>query len=154
VAAGNSETRESTAEIGQKSEVMTSSRLTTCEVVGDGKAIRLGFLDHAGNPSSVSFPFEQAESIVMTLPQMLATALQLRTRDQTARFVFPLQRWSLESGDRDFLIANLMTNDGFRVSFAVPFDACKAIGWSLFHQGQSALQERGRRSSAEPAAVN
>jgi hypothetical protein len=149
VAAGKSENREPTADAGQ-----TSSRLTNCEVIEGGKAIRLGFLDHAGNPSSVSFPFEQAESIVMTLPQMLAMALQLRTHDQTARFVFPLGRWSLESGDRDFLIANLMTNDGFRVSFAVPFDACKAIGLSLFHQGQSALQERDKRSSSEPVTFN
>ena len=72
----------------------------------------------------------------------------------TARFVFPLGRWSLESGDRDFLIANLVTNDGFRVSFAVPFDACKAIGWSLFREGQSALQERDKSPSGEPATVN
>jgi hypothetical protein len=149
VAAGNPADREPGSEARQ-----TSSRLTTCEVIEGGKAIRLGFLDHAGNPASVSFPFEQAESIVMTLPQMLSKALQVRTRDETARFVFPLGRWSLESGDRDFLIANLMTNDGFRVSFAVPFAACKAIGWSLFHQGQSALQELDKGSSAEPVPFN
>ena len=152
MAAGNSENP--TPEADRTADVMTSSRLTTCEVVEDGKAIRLGFLDHAGNPTAVSFPFEQAESIVMTLPQMLAMALQLRTRNQTARFVFPLGRWSLESGDRDFLIANLMTDDGFQVSFAVPFDACKAIGWSLLREGQSALQEQGGDPAGEPVTVN
>jgi hypothetical protein len=139
---------------GREPEVISSSRLTTCEVIENGKAVRLDFLDRAGKQVSVAFPFEQAESVVMTLPRMLSMALQLRTHDQSARYVFPLQRWSIEAGDKEFLIANLMTNDGFRVSFAVPFDACKAIGWSLFHEGQSALQERDGRSSGETASVN
>jgi hypothetical protein len=154
VAIGKFEDCEPAAETGQKLDETTSSRLTTCEVIENGDAVRLGFLDQAGKPASVEFPFDQAESIVMTLPKILSMALQLRMRDQAARFVFPLGRWSIESGDKEFLIANLMTNDGFQVSFAVPFDACKAIGWSLFHEGQAALQERDERSLDEHATFN
>jgi hypothetical protein len=151
VAADESENREPAT--GQKPELISSSRLTTCEVIENGKAVRLDFLDNAGKQVSVAFPFEQAESVVMTLPRMLAMALQLRTRSQEARYVFPLARWSIESGDENFLIANLMTNDGFAVSFAVPFDACRAIGWTLCREGQSGPEDDAG-SPGKPAAVN
>jgi hypothetical protein len=97
VEGGDSEDSETAMEnAGQQdaaSATIESRRLTTCEVVEDGRAVRLGFLDNAGDPLSVVFPFEQAESIVMTLPQLLSTALQVRTRKENARYVFPLRRW-------------------------------------------------------------
>ena len=117
-------------------DTIKSSRLTTCEVMEGGTAVRLGFLDQSGEPLSVVFPFDQAESIVMTLPQVLSMSLKLRTRSEKARYVFPLRRWSLESGEGDFVVANLTTDDGFQVSFAVPFEACAAIGWTLRRAGK------------------
>jgi hypothetical protein len=118
---------------------MTSSQLTTCSVVKDGQAIRLEFLDGEDQPVSVEFPFEQAQSIVMTLPQMLAKALQRRTGSPSSRYAFSLGRWSIETSDeRSSLIMTLATDDGFQVSFAIPFDACRAIGWVLGHEGRSA----------------
>jgi hypothetical protein len=123
------------------SRKMTSSQLTTCSVVKDGRAIRLEFIDGEQQPVSVEFPFDQAESIVMTLPQMLSKALQRRTRSPSSRYVFSLGRWSIESSDeKSSLIVTLATDDGFQVCFAIPFDACRAIGWALGHEGRSATE--------------
>jgi hypothetical protein len=129
------------------SRKMTCSQLTTCSVVKDGRAIRLEFLDGEGQPVSVEFPFDQAESIVMTLPQMLSKALQRRTRSSSSRYAFSLGRWSIESSDEKSLIVTLATDDGFQVSFAIPSDACRAIGWALGHGGRSATE---RDSIGEP----
>jgi hypothetical protein len=52
-------------------------------VVEGGSAIRLEFLDDEGKPASVEFPFDQAESIVMTVPQVLSQALQWSTHSQS-----------------------------------------------------------------------
>jgi hypothetical protein len=133
---------------------ITSSRLTTCNVVDEGRAIRLDFLDPEGRPLSVEFPFEQAHAIIMTLPQMLSQALKRLTLDQTARYVFPLGRWSIESGDNQSLITTLATKDGFQVSFAIPFDACKAIGWALKNEGQTGLEKQRDCASRTPASFN
>jgi hypothetical protein len=120
---------------------MTSSQLTTCSVVKDGSAIRLEFLDGDNESVSVEFPFEQAQSIVMTLPQILSKALQRRTRSASSRYAFSLGRWSIESSDeKNSLIVTLATDDGFQVSFAIPFDACRAIGWALGREGRSAAE--------------
>ena len=127
---------------------MTSSQLTTCSVVKDGHAIRLEFLDGEDQPVSVEFPFEQAQSIVMTLPRMLSKALQRRTRSPSSRYAFTLGRWSIESSDeKNGLIVTLGTDDGFQVSFVIPFDACRAIGWALGREGRSAA---GPDSIGEP----
>jgi hypothetical protein len=122
---------------------MISSRLTTCSVVQEGHAIRLEFLNGQGQPVAVEFPFDQAESIVMTLPQMLSKALQRRTRSPSSRYVFTLGRWSIEGSDESSLIVTLATGDGFQVSFSVPFDACRAMGWALGHEGRSAKEREG-----------
>jgi hypothetical protein len=133
---------------------ITSSRLSTCNVIDEGRAIRLDFVDQEGRPLSVEFPFEQAHAIIMTLPQMLAQALKRLTLDQAARYVFPLGRWSIESGDNQSLITTLATKDGFQVSFAIPFDACKAIGWALKNEGQMGLEEQDGRAPRAPTSFN
>jgi hypothetical protein len=137
------------------SQTVSSSRLTTCKVVKEGRAIRLEFLDDGGQPVSVEFPFDQAESIVMTLPQMLSKALQRRTRDRSSRYAFSLGRWSIESCDEKSLIATLCTADGFQVSFAIPFDACQAIGHALRHEGECGLEKESlAQSSGEARQLN
>jgi hypothetical protein len=152
---GNSQQENCTPSSIQKMPLtITSSRLSTCNVIDEGRAIRLDFIDREGRPLSVEFPFEQAHAITMTLPQMLAQALKRLTLDQTARYVFPLGRWSIESGDNQSLITTLATKDGFQVSFAIPFDACKAIGWALKNEGQTGLEEQSDRAPRAPASFN
>src|SRR5882757_3039591 len=115
-----------------------SSGLTTCDATEDGQIIRLGFLDEAGEPVSVAFPFRQAASVMMTLPRLLSKALRQQTRNDTSRYVFSLGRWSIESSDQPCLIMTLTTDDGFEVSFGIPFETCRAMGWALRDEGQKA----------------
>lgn len=117
--------------------------LTSCKVVGSGQAICLSFLDSAGQQRAIEFTFEQAQSILMTLPNVLSKALQLRTGNTTSRYVFSLGRWSIERCDEKCLIATFTTTDGFQVAFAIPFDASRSIGWSLSHEGKSEMERAG-----------
>jgi hypothetical protein len=85
----------------------------------------------------------------MTLPRMLSKALQRRTQGQSSRYVFSLGRWSIETSDENGSILTMSTPDGFQVSFAIPFDACRALGWALGHEGRSATKTDG---ASEPAS--
>jgi hypothetical protein len=118
-----------------------SSRLTTCRVAEDGETIELGLADRFGAAVSVELPFEQAEAVAMTLPQLLTRAVKKRTASEDARYVFGLGEWSIEdTGDRNCLIVTLKTADGFEVSFGIPFEACLALGWSLKHEAEVATE--------------
>ena len=109
-----------------------SSKLTTCRVATDGSNVGLEFIDCSGTPVTIELPFEQAEAVVMTLPRLLARALRRQTGDDEARYVFGPREWSLESSrDQACLIATLKTSDGFEVSFGIPFEACRSLGWNL-----------------------
>jgi len=109
-----------------------SDRLTTCCVAPDGGSVRLEFIEAGGAPVTLELPFDQAEAVVMTLPHLLARALQQQTGDHEARYVFDLGEWSLESAEnKDCLIGTLKTTDGFEVSFGIPFEACRSLGSSL-----------------------
>ena len=129
-----------------------SSRLTTCGVAADGENIELEFIDSAGAPVTLELPFDQAESVVMTLPGLLSRALRQHTGDDDARYVFGLREWSLESArDQACLIATLKTADGFEVSFGIPLEACRSLGWSLQH-GADQVVAAGDASEAIVAA--
>lgn len=71
---------------GRSARTITSSRLTTCGLVEGGEAVRLGFVDTAGEPASIELPFDQAQCLVMTLPQMVSNALRQRTGSEEARY--------------------------------------------------------------------
>jgi hypothetical protein len=118
-----------------------SSGLTTCDATEDGQIIRLDFLDETGDPVSVAFPFRQAASVMMTLPRLLSKALRQQTRNDTSRYVFSLGRWSIESSEQSCLIMTLATDDGFEVSFGIPFETCRAMGWALKDEGRKALAD-------------
>jgi hypothetical protein len=108
-------------------------------VTPDGETVGLEFVDDSGTPVTVQFPFNQAEAVVMTLPHLLARSVRRRTGNQQARYVFSLAEWLIEDTDaQDCLIVTLKTTDGFEVSFSVPLDACRALGWSLQHEAAKA----------------
>jgi hypothetical protein len=109
-----------------------SEKLTTCRVAADGAEVGLEFLDASGAAVRLEMPVEQAESLIMTLPQLLACALRQRTGDQDARYVFGLSEWAIESAKgQDCLIATLKTPDGFEVCFGIPIAACRSLGSNL-----------------------
>ena len=70
-----------------------SEKLTTCRVAADGAEVGLEFVDASGAPVRLEMPVEQAESLIMTLPQLLARALRQRSR-------CPLRLRARRVGDR------------------------------------------------------
>ena len=129
-----------------------SQRLTTCQVNANGAEIGLEFLDVSGAAVRLEMPVEQAESLVMTLPQILALALRQKTGDEHARFVFALGEWAIESAKgQDCLIATLKTPDGFEVCFGIPFEACRSLGWNLLRAAETHDPEEQLKADARLA---
>ena len=130
---------------------ISSSRLTTCGVTPDGETVALEFVDDSGTPVTVQLPFNQAEAVVMTLPHLLARSVRRRTGNQQARYVFSLAEWLIEdTSAQECLIVTLKTTDGFEVSFGIPFEAGRALGFSLQHEAKAAIEasERDEESVA------
>jgi hypothetical protein len=106
--------------------------LTTCDAVRNGEIIKLDFIDEDGRHISLRLAFEHAQSIAMTLPRLLTQAVKAQTGQDNARYVFPLGEWALEGIEEDqTLILSLKTRDGFEVSFRIPPEACRSLGWTL-----------------------
>jgi hypothetical protein len=118
-----------------------SNRLTTCRVTADGATVELDLVDRSETALSLQIPFDQAEAIVMTLPHLLTQAVRRRTGQQEARYVFSLGEWFIEdTTDQNCLIVTLKTTDGFEVSFAIPYESCRTLGWSLQHEADEAIE--------------
>lgn len=117
---------------------ITSRQFTSCGSADGGKVIKLGFIDNVGSPVSIEMPFDQAASLVMTLPRLLSAALKLQTGETEARYVFPLGGWKLEvAQDPSLLLLTMRTPDGFEVAFSVPVAVCEAMGQLLAGYTQS-----------------
>ena len=119
-----------TAEIDTNGVV--TSDVINCDICKDGKAIRLNLLDQADNPTFVEFTLDQAASIVMTIPRLLTAALQSRSGRPDLRYVFPVDKWSLEiAHGQSMIICTLRTDDGFDASFGLSRKTCEDIASAL-----------------------
>lgn len=111
--------------------------LTTCAVELDGETLELSFIDTAGRATLLRLPFESAQAIAMTLPQLLTQAVQRITGEEASRYVFPLDAWQLDaSDDVNGAIATFTTGDGFAVSFGIARETCRSLGWALKSQAE------------------
>ena len=121
--------------------IIHCGRLTNCGTLGGGEIVNLDFFDAEGNPMSLRLAFEHAESVAMTLPQLLTRAVRAQTGQNDARYVFPLGQWFLERiQDRNSFVLTLKTVDGFEVSFRIPLDTCRALGWTLHHEAAEVFE--------------
>ena len=117
---------------------ITLRELTTCGVQPGGEALELNFVDATGTEICLQVPFDHAQAMAMTLPRLLDLALKQVTGNPQARYVFPLGRWSIETAsDDNCLITTLSTEDGFEVSFGMPPEACRSLGWTLKNEADS-----------------
>jgi len=92
---------------------------------------------------TVELPLDQAEAVVMTLPRLLSRAVRQRAGNDEARYVFHLGEWVVEGAkEHSCLIATLKTPNGFEVSFAMPLEACRSLGWTLQHEASDAIEAR------------
>lgn len=62
-------------------------------MIEGGKTIRFDLVGQAGEPVSIEMPFDQAESIVMTIPRLLSASVEDADRRQPGALRFP--RWQL-----------------------------------------------------------
>jgi hypothetical protein len=132
---------------------ITGSKLTTCGVTPDGEIVNIDFVDDAGNPVSVRLPFDLAGALAMTLPQLLTFAVQVRSGSDTARYVFPLGRWSVEATpDYRALILNLRTEDGLETAFSASLPASRALAWALKDSAAQAAAKTAEVPEPAPAA--
>ena len=131
-----------------------SSNLTTCRVTDEGGTIELQLLDDSQRIVTLQLPFAQAETIIMTLPSLLTSAVKQQTGDQGARYVFGLGDWMLEqTKDRNCLIATLTTTDGFAACFGMPLGACRSLGQNLVHYAEEVNRNRELAESVAPDQV-
>lgn len=111
------------------SKIQTVTNFTSCEVSGDGEAIRLSYCDDAGAARDLQLSAEQAGALAMTLPRLLSAALKARSRDPSLRFVFPLAECNLEAAaGSSHHILSLRTSDGFEVCFSLSQKALAEMG--------------------------
>jgi len=109
--------------------------LTTCEVAPDGGAISLGFADAEGRPSTIRLSVNQVGALAMTLPGLIAKALQVRFGDPSLRYAYPLASWAVEqTTDPTQGMVTLRTVDGFSVCFSIPREQQNELGEALAAQ--------------------
>jgi hypothetical protein len=125
--------------------------LTTCGLQSGGETLELNFVDQNGAQICLQVPFDHAQAMAMTLPRLLDVALKQVTGNPQARYVFPLGRWSVETAsDENCLITTLSTEDGFEVSFGLPAEACRSLGWTLMNEAATPAPA----DDAAPAAAS
>jgi hypothetical protein len=114
---------------------LDTQSLTTCEVVADGGAISLGFVDSTGNPATIRLSLNDVGALAMTLPALIDKALQTRFGDQSLRYAYPLDSWIVEqSSDPSQGMVTLKTVDGFSVCFSIPRQQQSELGEALVAQ--------------------
>ena len=109
--------------------------LTSCEVAPDGNMISLGFVDADGKPATIRLSLNQVGALAMTLPGLIDRALQVRFRDDSLRYAYPLESWVVEqSTDPRHGMMTLTTADGFSVCFSIPREQQSELGEALVSQ--------------------
>ncbi len=122
------------------------SRLTAWCVLTGGTRIQLDFADCDGTPHHIVLPFDALTGLLMTLPRMLQTALDMRFADGSLRFVQPLGGWRLERAENEAkLILQLGTPDGFEVAFALEGQDADSLGAALLAAPNGTNQPAVRR---------
>jgi hypothetical protein len=133
---------------------IVSTGLTACGVLKGGQGVSLGLLDENGAEVTLLLPFDHAQAMVMTLPNLLTLALRKITGEDAARYVFSLDSWLVEqSKDRDGLVVTLGAPDGFKVCFAINNETCRSLGWTLSRQHDEAGKS-GAADDKRPAAAS
>ena len=102
--------------------------LTSFETADDGASILMHMRDATGGAVTMSLPVACLNSLMMTLPKMLVSAIQRRHNDASLRIVYPADRLTMElDADRRTRIMTVATPDGFEVSFGLSGAQCREI---------------------------
>ena len=111
-----------------------------------GDSISLGLVDGNGQPVELEVSTSDACAMAMMLPRLLKNSIREKYRDESLRYVFPLDSWQVEtSSDGTQIIVTLTTGNGFEVSFTSKPATCRSLG--------SALSESTEQLARKGAAV-
>jgi hypothetical protein len=114
------------------SNVIQATRLTRLELAKDGSHFTLQGIDVSDLDWSLRLPSEFLRQLILTLPNLALTSMQLQHGDSTLRIVYPADACTLElASDGRTIILTLGTADGFHVSFGLSDEQCKTIGDSV-----------------------
>jgi hypothetical protein len=98
----------------------TLRNLCTWKVVDDGTRLLMSFVCEDGSDLALDLPTESLNSLIMTLPAMVTSALRRRYLDETLRLVYPAAAIDIEqASDKNYIIVTFKTPDGFAVSFSI-----------------------------------
>jgi hypothetical protein len=104
-------------------------RLTAWAVLPGGTQIRLDFAGAGGRVHRIVLPFDALSGLLMTLPRMLQTALEVRFADGSRRIVQRLSAWQLEPLEgEDGVLLKLGTTDGLEVAFVLDDAHTETLG--------------------------
>jgi hypothetical protein len=100
--------------------VVEGRDLTGWGVLQGGTHIGLAIGATDGTTHRIVLSFDALSGLLMTLPRILQSALDVRFPDGSLRAVQQLARWKLEQkANNSGLMLSLATKDGFDVAFAV-----------------------------------
>ena len=92
----------------------------SCFVSPEGDKITIQMNGKAGEPQKVSFSFEEASALAMTLPRLLTFALSRQFSDASLRHVYPVRNYAVEcASDRQHVLLTLFCGGGFDVVFGL-----------------------------------
>lgn len=107
-------------------------QLTQCRVVEGGDEISLGLIAGNGEAVELKVSASDACAMAMTLPRLLKASIKEKYRDNSLRYVFPLDGWQVETAsDGKQVIVTLTTGNGFEVSFASNPETGRSLGSAL-----------------------
>ena len=106
---------------------IVSQQLTTCDVIDQGEGVRLNLVNQGGHSVSLEMTVEQAQSIVMTLPQLLSEAVKARANAVVA----PIgtgwaSGWTVKVGSATYAQTDALRS-GIGVQVGVPASSATAI---------------------------
>jgi hypothetical protein len=106
--------------------------LTFCEVAPEGDVISLGLVDERGESRTLRLSLNQVGALAMTLPGLIDKALKAKFGDDTLRYAYPLQSWTVEqSSDPARDMVTLRTTDGFAICFSMSSEQQDKLGEAL-----------------------
>jgi hypothetical protein len=112
-----------------------SVALTTFEISPDGERVQLNVRTAAGADAALVLPTLCVNQLLMTLPRIIEDALRKSRNDDSLRLAHPLERFTIELGERRgdeaTYILTLHTDREFRVSFAVRPSLLGSIAFSI-----------------------
>src|SRR5262249_7299127 len=112
--------------------LIEGEHLASWSVLAGGTGARLEFAGTDGALNALALPFDMIASLLMTLPRILQSALNVRFPDGSLRYVHQLGTWRIEQAAADAgLILQLATPDGFEVAFTLNDREAASLGGAL-----------------------